>query len=762
MREIILKHSIFARIVFGSRISIYGLAFLMAVTAVLPANALVLKRTQKVQVESKWQVHREGKIQILESSELVTKSDALIVTIDNDCAQVRGGSISANIVAKRKRMGRLRVQSYSLRLRDDLTVGQLGQLAESDPCVKIISRDGIARIVATPNDPSYTSQKQMAAVRAPAAFDTFFPVAGGGITQDIVVAVIDTGIDKTHSDLMGNLWKNANGEIGYNYIAGNALPVDDNGHGTFVAGQIAGVCNNGIGICGVAGYRTKVMAIKVLDASGSGTYTDIVNGINFAIQNGAKVINMSLAGTATSTSVRDAVISAVDAGIFVAAAAGNDNKQLSTTNVTVPALYAKDISGFMSVGSIDSVTFARSSFSNFGTTTVEIGAPGSNGIYSTAMGGSYSTLQGTSMASPMVAGAGALALGLTKSRGYTLSAAQVEALIASAAIEEPGLQTSFVGGKRLDLLSLANQIDLQYPMLTNPLDVEAPQVQITSLVNNAVILQSASPITISATANDNVGVTSLAMTIDGAAVAPTISGNNILYSWNASAAALGKHVIGIWAQDAAGNRSSTSIAITLQAPPDTTAPTVSINSPANGATIVGTSNTVSISASDNKAVTSVVIAIDGVDKATLTSAPYTYAWNTSGLSIGSHTIKATAFDAAGNSANVTHTVNVGDTIAPTLSFVGLVEGQQLATNATYTNFSVNAADNIAIAKVVININGKDVATLTAAPYSYSWNTKSLKAGSKHVVKATATDTAGNAASISVNVKKKHTFWSRIF
>lgn len=207
----------------------------------------------------------------------------------------------------------------------------------------------------------------------------------------IKVAVLDTGILTSHQDLQVAGGYNAIGGTGYS---------DDNGHGTHVAGTIAAL-NNTIGVIGAA-PKAQLYAVKVLDRSGSGSYSSIIAGIEWAITNKMNVINMSLGGSQGSTALEQACNAAYNAGILVVAAAGNEGTAAGTTEcIGYPARYASVIA----VGSITSSN-VRSSFSSTGS-TLEIMAPGSD-IYSTTYNGSYGTMSGTSMACPHVAGVAAL------------------------------------------------------------------------------------------------------------------------------------------------------------------------------------------------------------------------------------------------------------------------------------------------------------------------------------------------------------------
>lgn len=223
-----------------------------------------------------------------------------------------------------------------------------------------------------------------------------WPNTGAGVK----VAIIDTGIDQDHPDLAANI------KGGRNFVAirGRIDPNkwdDDNGHGTHVAGIVAGI-DNTVGVVGVA-PGASLYAAKVLDKTGSGYVSAIINGIQWSISQGIQVINMSLGTNSDVQSLHDACDAAYQAGIVVVAAAGNDGDTSPDDDVDYPARY----NSVIAVAATDAGNI-RASWSSDGP-EVELSAPGVS-IYSTYKGGGYSTLSGTSMASPHVAGTIALVL----------------------------------------------------------------------------------------------------------------------------------------------------------------------------------------------------------------------------------------------------------------------------------------------------------------------------------------------------------------
>lgn len=209
-------------------------------------------------------------------------------------------------------------------------------------------------------------------------------------SNDVIVAVVDTGADLNHPDLAEHL------VAGYNFVANNDKPKDDVGHGTHVSGIISAVVNNGEGVAGMTWYN-KIMPVKVLDSSGAGDTYTVAKGIIWATDHGAKVINLSLGNYAQAQFLHDAVKYAFDHDVALISASGNDN----TEDPGYPAAYPE----VFAVSATDS-NRDRASFSNMGD-YVDVVAPGVN-IASTYPTNQYAALSGTSMACPHVAALAAL------------------------------------------------------------------------------------------------------------------------------------------------------------------------------------------------------------------------------------------------------------------------------------------------------------------------------------------------------------------
>lgn len=397
----------------------------------------------------------------------------------------------------------------SLELSVEVPTSVLSDWMEADECVNGADRSGVMKISAAPNDRLYTSQIYMNTnnLKATAAWDRFYDPSNG-IKSDVIIAIIDSGVDTDHEDIAPRLWVNSD------EIAGNGIDDDGNGyiddingynmasripspkperwtgssagseaHGTHVAGVAAAQEGNTVGIAGVNGKFGRIMGLNVFGGTPNATNENVAAGIDYARANGANIINMSLGGQEASAVILAAVNRATAAGVMVVVAAGNDNCDLDNpgsgtcpnggANVFSPGGDNGSVTGgtalgngFLSVGAINQSGGSRCSFSNHGSSVVEIAAPGCTGILSTIPGNQYvsQNWSGTSMASPLVAGGASLAYGLIRDRtGAAPSPALLEEVIIAGTRKVSSLQEFFEQGQVLDLVSLADEIDRRFP-----------------------------------------------------------------------------------------------------------------------------------------------------------------------------------------------------------------------------------------------------------------------------------------------------------
>jgi subtilisin family serine protease len=275
--------------------------------------------------------------------------------------------------------------------------------------------------------------------------------------NSVVVGVIDTGVDYTHPDLINNMWTNqaefngssgvdddGNGYVddihGYDFVNNDGDPFDDHGHGTHVSGTIAAEGNNGIGISGVS-WSSEIMALKFLDAGGSGTTFGALQAIEYATMMGVQITNNSWGGGGYSQALSDAIAAAGAAGQLFIAAAGNSSNN-NDVNSSYPASY--DLDNIISVAATDHKD-KLASFSNYGVTSVDLAAPGVD-IYSTIPGGGYASYSGTSMATPHVTGVASLIW----AQDPTLTAQEVKERILATADPIAALQGKTLTGGRLN------------------------------------------------------------------------------------------------------------------------------------------------------------------------------------------------------------------------------------------------------------------------------------------------------------------------
>lgn len=359
-------------------------------------------------------------------------------------------------------------------------VSVLADQLRSDPRVEYIEPNYIYRASGTPNDPRYnelwgmnntgqTGGTNDADIDAPEAWDT---QTGSDST---LIAVIDTGVDYNHPDLAANIWTNPgetpnngvdddnNGYIddvrGWDFANNDNDPFDDNLHGTHVAGTIGAVGNNGIGVAGV-NWRVKIMPLKFLSSNGSGTLANAISSIIYAANKKAQVMNNSWGGGGFSQALLDAINYANNAGALFVAAAGNDgtdNDQSANypSNYDAPnvlAVAAIDHKGDLAIwgsgggggcGCGGGVIAAPGS--NYGATTVDLAAPGKD-ILSTTPNNTYQKLQGTSMATPHVAGVAGLVF--SQFPGWTHI--QVKERLLNTVDVSPSLQGKLVTGGRVN------------------------------------------------------------------------------------------------------------------------------------------------------------------------------------------------------------------------------------------------------------------------------------------------------------------------
>jgi hypothetical protein len=384
----------------------------------------------------------------------------------------------------------------------------VARMAKLKDHILVVEPDYVMTAQNTPNDTSYSTlwgmhNKGQSGGTADADIDAPEAWALNTGSRDVVVAVIDTGIDQTHPDLLANLWTNpgeiagngldddGNGYVddtrGWDWVNSDNNPNDDNGHGSHCAGTIGAVGNNGDGVSGVC-WKVSLLGLKFLNASGNGFESDAAEAIAYATNLGVTLTSNSYTGTSYTQTMKDVIDEADEAGILFIAAAGNNGGNIDASP-EYPAAYTS--ANILTVAATTR-TDGLASFSNFGAAAVDLAAPG-NEIYSTSHNGSYGFKNGTSMAAPHVAGACAL----LKSYKPNLTHQQMRELILSTVNPLPSMAGKCVTGGRLNLYNAMLASDDIFATPTGALIASgpiggpfAPPSQAITLTNNATVARA--------------------------------------------------------------------------------------------------------------------------------------------------------------------------------------------------------------------------------------------------------------------------------
>ena len=464
-------------------------------------------------------------------------------------------------------------------------------------------------------DPSYGSSWELPKIQAPTAWDS---ANGSGVT----IAILDTGIDSTHPDLAPNLVP------GWNVYDNNADTTDVNGHGTWVAGVAAMAANNAKGSAGVA-WGAKIMPVRIADPNAYAYWSTVAQGVYWAADHGARVVNISYNGVSGSSTVQSAAQYLRSKGGVVVVAAGNSGG--------LESIAGND--SLLSVAATDQ-NDVRASFSSYGA-YVDLAAPGVS-VYTTTVGGGYANASGTSFSSPVVAATAALMF----SANSKLTPPDIDSILKSTALD--------LGTAGFDQYYGAGRVDaakaVAVAKTTVVTDTQAPTVSIASPTGGRV--SGVVPVDINS--SDNVGVTRADFYVNGQLVASD-SLSPFAFAWDTTSKVDGSYTLSVQAYDAAGNR-GTSPSVTVTVGNDTTAPTISSFSLTDGMTISPTKQAISVSATDNQSVAKISLVIDGKEVAVAYGGSLSYSWSTRKLAKGAHTVAAYVTDNSGNVTSKTVTV----------------------------------------------------------------------------------------------------------
>jgi thermitase len=473
----------------------------------------------------------------------------------------------------------------------------------ADPAVTYVERDQVARIAAvTPNDPAFADQWGVTRAGVDLAWESTRGSAA------IVVAVVDTGV-KALPDFAGRMLP------GRDFVNDDTNAADDQGHGTMTAGVIAARGDNGTGIAGIC-WTCQILPVKVLGADGSGTYSDIAQGVRWAADQGADIINLSLGGSSDSRLLRDAVAYASGKGALVIAAAGNAGSPAPHYPAAIPAVLAVGAS---------TPTDTRYSWSNYGSDWVDIAAPGCNPAQ--ARNGTVEEFCGTSSATPFVAGVAALLAATTP----TPDAATMRMALTTSARTLAGTWVPKSSGR----------VDAAAALATLPVadDHVPPATSFLSPGGNALVRGT---VIVTAGATDDIGIAKVQLLADGVVVGTDRVAPYYL-SWKT--AGRGKDVtLGLRTYDRGGNVVSATRKVTV----DNWGPSVQITSgPAGGTRHVRKTRYVTATATDAHGVSRLELLVDG--KVTQRYAGSTHKFAVQTWKHGSvMTVQVRAYDNAGN------------------------------------------------------------------------------------------------------------------
>jgi hypothetical protein len=589
----------------------------------------------------------------------------------------------------------------------------------------------------------YVNQPAVGAVKLPDS-------QASGVTGAGIVAIIDTGIDPNHPLLQGAIvpgydftsdtagipseWDDLEqstieilDQSTIEILDGNVAPVPLNaatvalleptpeltpsllpaafGHGTLVAGIVR-----------LVAPTAKIMPLKAFNADGTSNTFDIVRAVYWAVDHGARVINMSFSATVLSPELGRAINYATDRGVICVASAGN----LGQETIVYPG-GQRNVVGVASTTS--TATPTRSSFSNYGDGLVSVAAPG-EAIITTYPGGGYAGAWGTSFSAPIIAGGAALLLQIDPSLDHQ----KAMTLLSKALRMTPGM-----GAGRVNLFDAVRALP----------DTTAPVVAVVTPASGGSVYGT---VLVSASATDNVSVAGVKFLLNDQMLGPEDTAAPYEFQWTTGAMANGTHLLTVVARDGAGNLTTSSSSVTVFN--DTTAPTVALTTPAAEATVTGTT-VVSATATDDGSVASVQFKLDGVALgAEDTAPPYELSWNTVASDEGTHALTAVARDAAGNEATASSIIVTvaRDTAAPAVALTSPASATTVGGTVTVT---ATASDDRAVVHVQFMVDGAPLGAPDAsAPYEMAWATGSAGNGA-HALTAVARDTAGNESTSAV-------------
>lgn len=511
-----------------------------------------------------------------------------------------------------------KLNAHVIELPEDADEVEVMRELKKDHRLKYVELDMAVTHAASVTDPSYSSSWALPKIQAPTAWDS---ANGSGV----IIAILDSGIDATHPELAPNIVP------GWNFYDNNSNTSDVTGHGTKVAGTAAMAANNSTGSAGVA-WGAKIMPVRIGSPEGMTYWSIVAQGINWAADHGAKVVNCSFDNLSGSATIQSAAQYMRSKGGVVVVAAGNSSGLVD--------IAAND--SMLSVAATDS-SDQRASFSSYGN-YVDLAAPGVN-IYAPSRGGGYSINWGTSFASPIVAATAALMI----SANNNIGSADIDQILKATALDLGAAgHDIYYGAGRVDAAKAVAAARSVIKTTIN-LDTQAPDILITSPVGGKV----AGSVPVDVKYSDNIGVTRVELYVNGQKFA-TDDNAPFAFAWDTSTLANGAYTLVAYAYDAAGNSGvSPTVSVTIGS--DTVAPVISSFNLVDGMT-VSSKQAIKVTATDDQSVAKIILSIDGKQVAVAYGNSLSYSWNTRNLAKGAHSATVQAYDAANNTTSKTVTV----------------------------------------------------------------------------------------------------------
>lgn len=600
--------------------------------------------------------------------------------------------------------------------------------------------EGITKTDANGNGVIETAGWHLGVVNGPAAWD----VHKG--SEEVIIAVIDSGIDSTHPDLAAKIVP------GWNFYDNNADTTDVKGHGTGVAGLAVASSDNSTGVASMC-WNCKLMPVRASSSTGWASYATLATSIVYAADNGARVANLSFARMNDRADINAAADYMISKGGVVVVGSGNSDVEEVSLAQDNPRII---------VAASTNINDVRSSWSTYGA-GVDVSAPGET-VKTTMRNGIYGSGSGTSFSSPMVAGMA----GMIISANPNLTPTQITGIIKSSVddLGTPGFDKYYGHGR----INLCKAIATATGTTAScgggsvpPADTTPPTTTITSPVNGATVSDM---VTIAANASDNVGVAKVEFYIDNV-LKGSDSSSPFTYAWNTALSANGSHTLKTIAYDTSFNSGSSAVVtVSVNNAADTTPPAVSVTSPNDGGTI---SNFITFKGTGSDAesgVKTIDLFVDGAlikhcDQLTECSTTF----DSTGWPNGSHEFSAKATDNVGNigSSKVTATISNGDSNSggidstpPTLSNISPADGSSIGDNGK-TQLKATATDDVKMKQVSIKVNGLTSKTCNgskaALSCTYSLDNRSQPSG-QILVEFLALDAAGNTATKQILLNKQ--------